>query len=493
MNKTLLLILCDFLLLTILSMWKMEEDAPPPTEAEVAESQEASVSGMAMMEQDLLDTLAYSLEEEQAQRSELSEDLEAKAAELAKREEELAQRQDRIQSLEQNLSEAEQRQQQLAEERQNLEQEAQALQNQVEEARSEAQSVTQRLSEAEQQALQSQAQSRLLQEELDRKLEEIEAKESALQAKDQQLANTQQQVQELGVQVRMREQENEFLQDSVTDLKGAVVAEREERERLQEQSTFLAQGVSELAASSQDLTQELRSNFEINANQLFADFKNNQVNANFTAIKLLRNRYVQEEDTTTTVVVSDGTDYYALVHIDNMPFGLRSNPSYVRSVSLTLSRSGADKRVGALGFMDLDPRIAMIKLTAEEASSLGGKPYLTALEPFKFPEAVLVDHDGKYYGEVEFKLDSETPGFVKMQTKIFSSIFGEFSPSTGDLVLSKTGELLGIMVNRRYCVLVNNFVALETLDLRRQLNTGELKGTLRVLNSALDDFPSPLR
>lgn len=493
MNKTLLLILCDFLLLTILSMWKMEEEAPPPSDALSSDTEDANVSAMAMMEQDLLETLTYSLEEEKEEREELNEDLEAKAEALAKREEELAQRQERIQNLEQNLTEAERRERELAAQRESLEEKASGLETEVAAAKSQIETVSERLSEAEKAALQSQAQSRMLQEELARKLAEIEAKESALEKKSEELATTQQRIQELDVQVRMREQENTFLQQSVESLKGEVVAEREERQRLQEQSTVLAQGVSELAASSQDLRQELRSSFEINANQLFADFKDNQIQANFSAIKYSRNRYVRSEEKASTVLVSDGTNYYALAHIDSLPFGLKTNPSIVRSVSLSLSRAGEEKQANALQFLVLDPRIAMITLTEAEAKHLGGKAYLTALEPFKFPEAVLVNKQGDYYGEVEFKLDADTPGFVKMQNKIFSSIFGEFSPSTGDLVLSKTGELLGIMVNRRYCALVNNFVPVSTLDLTKTLDSGELQATLRVLNGTLNNFPEPLR
>ncbi|EDY85290.1 hypothetical protein VDG1235_4925 [Verrucomicrobiia bacterium DG1235] len=493
MNKTLLLILCDFLLLTILSMWKMEEDAPASSAGAVEEDQDVSVSAMAMMEQDLLDTLTYSLEEEQTERSELAEDLAAKAAELARREEELAQRQNRIQNLEQNLTEAEKRERELAAARAALEEDTKNLEAQIATTQTEYRSVTQKLAETEQEALQNQAQSRLLQEELEQKLAEIAAKESALAKKNQELAATQQKVQELDVQVKMREQENTFLQESVSTLKGEVVAEREERQRLQEQSTVLAQGVSELAASSQDLRQELRSSFEINANQLFSDFKNNQIQADFSAVKLTRNRYVKTEDSTSTILVSDGTSFYALAHIDSLPFGLKTNPSTVRSVTLSLNRAGAQKKASQVQFLALDPRIVSISLTEAEAKRLGGKPYLTAIEPFKFAEAVLVNRQGDYYGEVEFKLDASTPGFVKMQTKIFSAIFGEFSPSTGDLVLSKTGELLGVMVNRRYCALVNNFVPISTLDLTQQLNTGELKETLEVLNGSLNGFPGPLQ
>lgn len=493
MNKTLLLILCDFLLLTILSMWRMDEDPPAQSDSDTAGSEDVSVSAMAMMEQDLLDTLTYSLEEEKEQRNELNEDFEAKAAELERREAELAARQERIENLEQNLTEAERRERELAAERAAVALEAAKLEEEVAEVRTEYESATRRLTEAEQQALENEAQSRMLQEELNRKLEEVRQKEEALSQTQQQLDSTQQQVQALGVQVQMREQENAFLQESVSNLKGEVVAEREERQRMQEQAGVLAQGVSELAASSQDLRQELRSNFEINANQLFSDFRDNQIRADFRAVELNRNRYLNTEETASTILVSDGESIYALAHIDSLPFGLRTNPNTVRTLDMELKRAGETTEVSRMQFLALDPRIVSIPLTKAEADGLGGKPYLTALEPFKFPEAVLVNRQGDYYGEVEFKLDSDTPGFVKMQSKIFSQIFGEFSPSTGDLVLSKTGELLGVMINRRYCALVNNFVPLATLNLERQLDSGALESVLENLNETLDDFPRPLR
>ncbi len=493
MNKTLLLILCDFLLLTILSMWKTEDEAPPPSDAPSADADSVNVSAMAMMEQDLLDTLKFSLEEEQAERNELNEDLEAKAAELAKREEELSQRQQRIQNLEETLTEAEKRERELAAAREKLERETQELENQVTTVRTEYSSVSQKLAETEKEALENQAQSRMLQEELEKKLADIAAKEAALEKRNRELAATQQKVQELDVQVRMKEQENTFLQESVSSLKGEVVAEREERLRLQEQSTALAQGVSDLAASSQDLRQELRSNFEINANQLFSDFRDNQIRADFSAIEMMRNRFVNTEESTSTVLVSDGNNTFAIAHLDSLPFGLKTLPDTVRQMKLNLGRNGESVTSNTIQFLMLDPRIVVVPLSSEEASKLGGKPYLTAIEPFKFAEAVLVNRQGDYYGEVEFKLDSDTPGFVKMQNKIFSAIFGEFSPSTGDLVLSKTGELLGVMVNRRYCALVNNFYPVSTLDLSGRLDTGKLEQTLRLLNGTLNGFPSPLR
>ncbi|MDQ8202522.1 hypothetical protein [Pelagicoccus sp. SDUM812003] len=493
MNKTLLLILCDFLLLTILSMWKMEEEAPPPNESSSDSPEEASVAAMAMMEQDLLDTLQYSLEEEQAEQASLSEDLAEKAAELERQQRELAERESRIQNLESTLTDAERREQELQRQRERLAEEKSSLEQTVASVQENYQQVSRRLEQTESEALQSQAQARLLQEELQQKLKEIESKEQALAKTAQELNSTKQQVQELDMKVKMSQQENAFLQESVTELKGAVVEERSERQRLQEQAGVLAQGVSDLAASSQDIRQEIRSSFEINANQLFSDFVNNQVVAQIDAVKYSRNRYVNTRDRVSTVLVSDGEQVYALMHVESGPFDLGTNPAFIRSMQLTLNRRGSSVTPSHMNFLALDPRVVAMPLSKSQVESLGSKPYLTALNPFKFPEAVLVNRQGDYYGEVEFKLDSDTPGFVKMQNKIFSSLFGEFSPSTGDIVLSKTGELLGIMVNKRYCALVNNFVSAARYEAQGAVDEDALRRVLRILNNTVDSFPRELR
>ena len=65
---------------------------------------------------------------------------------------------------------------------------------------------------------------------------------------------------------------------------------------------------------------------------------------------------------------------------------------------------------------------------------------------FKFPDAVLVSRGGMGYGEVPFRLDPQTPQYVRMDNRIIKHLFGEFTPSAGDLVCV-TGESIGIMVN----------------------------------------------
>src|SRR5687768_14390622 len=90
MNKTLLLILCDFLLLTLLALTRWESAEPPrPQQPPVPELAANAVT----KEQDMVDVMRQSLADEKATRDELAQKLSAADAALAAREQTLAQTQ----------------------------------------------------------------------------------------------------------------------------------------------------------------------------------------------------------------------------------------------------------------------------------------------------------------------------------------------------------------------------------------------------------------
>lgn len=487
MNKTLLLILVDFLLLTILSLTEWTDEAEPKGNAVDEAASRQSVAAMAMMEQDLLDALQFSLEEQREAQEEL-------AASLSETESELQQRESRIQNLESNLTEAQAREAELQRARAALESTKQQIESQARDLEQEVQQASARLEETELAARESEAQSRLLQEELQKRLAEIAAKEQALAAASQKIEESQSRIQELDVAVKMSEQERSFLRESVSTLKSEIVSEREERQRVQAQAGELAQGVTKLAETSNDIRQELRSSIPINANQLFAAYQSNQVLARYDSLKQIRDRVAQGADETSTILVAEGDSVYALTHIDSGPFGIKTNPGSVRALRLALERDGERVSADSMRFLDADPRVVLVPLTPAQVERLGSLPYLIAPEdPFKFSEAVLVNSRGDYYGEVEFKLDAATPGYVRMQSRIFSALFGEFSPSTGDLVLSKTGELLGVMVNRRYCVLITNLANRRGIEVGGEIDAARFRETLESLDDTVGSFPRELR
>jgi hypothetical protein len=206
---------------------------------------------------------------------------------------------------------------------------------------------------------------------------------------------------------------------------------------------------------------------------LFDDYVRNRVTANFNATRrgLLgpSNRSKQAN----TVLVTDSRQVYALLHISDTVFSLGENGAEWESLSVDLAKGGMGRSAAPqVQFLAQDPRIVVMPLEPAQASALNAKVYPLANDPFKFPEAVLIDGGGRGYGEVGFKLDPTEPGFVRVDNRLFKRMFGDFAPKRGDLVFAKTGELLGIMVNNDYCAVLKNFAAAKMIrtgaDIRSQ-------------------------
>lgn len=435
MNKTLLLILCDFLLLTLLALTRWEDAKPSAPAAKAARPAAAALAqageGAATPEQDLVAVMKLSLEDEQARRDELAQTLDTtQAARTA----------------------AEQDKARLTEELARSEQSATELDHALVTTRAAAEVERARNAQLARDLAMREAEAKRREEELAR----VAESEAAARAR----------AEELAVSVGVAQREKQLLQEQTEALRVAVDAERAERQRVQQTTTELAVGVGQIAEQTGALTKELRDSRPINANTLYSDFLTRRIAAKFDAERRTFLGPVKSDPGTRTVLASDGKDVVALLHLDDTPFDLRasSQPDWEKLV-LVLSREGATVRPTRLEFASLDPRVLMVPLTAEQAERLGGVPYLLALEPFKFPEAVLISAGGAGYGELTFKLDPKNPGYVRVDNRLVKRLFGDFAPSRGDLVLSKTGELLGVMVAPDTCALINNFLPQRALPM----------------------------
>lgn len=429
MNRTLLLILCDFLLLTLLALtdWEKAEPAKPaPPQTATAP---ADGSGAATPDDDIVSVMKLSLADERAQRDELSQQLQTTQSTLTEREKALA---------ETSSS--------LADTRQKVD------------------TLSQQYTAAAADATMTKDQLAQLQKDLEQRKAEAERREKELAALEKQQAEARAKIEDLNVTVRVAEVEKQQLRAAADTLKVQVEAERQERIRVQETTTQLAQGVGQLADSSTALTKEIRENRPINVNILFNEFLANRVQTVFTGTRPALFGVRDTNVDTRTVFVTDGRDTFALLHINDTPFGSLLETSWNwNTLKAEFRKGGYRSEVDRLTFLALDPRVAVLPVTAGQQTALGVKAYPVALEPFKFTEALLISNGGAGYGEVPFKLDPTNPSYVRMDNRLVRRLFGDFSPSRGDLVLSKTGELLGIMVNSEYCALVNNFLPSQVI------------------------------
>src|SRR5207247_5518586 len=124
---------------------------------------------------------------------------------------------------------------------------------------------------------------------------------------------------------------------------------------------------------------------------------------------------------------------------------------------------------------------------------LGSKIYQISPDPFKFQDAVLVGAREGYYGECRFEIDLTTPEYVKLDHNFLKGLFGKFNPSRGDLVFSKTGQLLGVMANSTYCMMIRNFDAAATFRFGQDVRDQHTGIILSQLYSMVAQLPFKLQ
>ncbi|PTX92506.1 hypothetical protein [Opitutus sp. ER46] len=470
MNKTLLLILCDFLLLNLLALTRWEKAEPPrPRQPPVPELAANAVT----KDQDLVETMRLSLADQQAARDELAQKLSAADAALAAREQSLTQ---------------------LQTERARLAQEREAAATALTATQKTAEELQQKVAAASQEATLTREQLAELQRDLALKQAEAERQRRELEALSKSHADARKQIEGLTMAVVVAEQEKKNLRETADALKTQVQAERTERIKVQEATTQLAQGVGQLAEKSGELSKEIRENRPINANVLFNEFQSNRVTTTLTASRRGLLGQVNRQKEANTVLVTNGQQIYALMHLADTPFSLVENGADWEKLGIQLSHQGGNRaRAASMIFLAQDPRVVVLPISAPEAAALGAKVYPLAADPFKFPEAVLIDGGGRGYGEVGFKLDPTHAGFVRVDNRFFKRLFGDFAPKRGDLVFSKTGEFLGVMVNNDYCALVKDFTPFRTITPGDDIKAQATGATLDAIGNRVRGLPLNLQ
>ncbi|CAM3003975.1 hypothetical protein [Rariglobus hedericola] len=428
MNKTLLLILCDFLLLTLLALTDWQKAAPVQPAAPLPPASVTPGAGAATKDDDIVSLMKLSLEDERTQRDQLSQQLQTTQTTLSDRDKSLAE-----------------------------------TSTALADTRAKADDLSSKYTKAAADASLTKEQLDQLRKDLEKRQAEAERQAKELAALEKQQAEARAKIEDLNVSVRVAEQEKQLLRTAAESLKVQVEAEREERIKVQAATTQLAQGVGQLADSSTALTKEIRDNRPINVNILFNDFLANRVQTSFVGTRPGLFGVKTENKDTRTIFVTDGRDTFALFHINDTPFTLSEINWNWNTLKAEFRKDGYSTTSERLTFLAVDPRVAVMPVTAEQQAALGVKAYPIALEPFKYTEALLIANGGTGYGEIPFKLDPANPSYVRMDNRLVRRLFGDFSPSRGDLVLSKTGELLGIMVNSEYCALVNNFLPSQVI------------------------------
>ena len=444
MNKTLLLILCDFLLLNLLALTRWDKNELPPAPPSAAQPVSAR--------EDVVAALRLTLEEEKANREKLAHDLATTRDESSSRATVLDQARARTTELSERLTKAEQESLRLA---QQAGIETERNRAALEAARAEALALRQ-------------AEEKLK--------KEGEALRSQLTA----------------ATVTARTSEERARQVEIT-LRNA----EEEKKKLLEQNQSLSQGVTRLAEKSGEITQEIREFRPIAPNSLYADYLNRRATLSIVTERTSAQGSGPRRREWKSILLTDGTRTAALISLEQTPFTFGDAGGSWKSLagSLTLpAPADFPQPIPTLhSLRQGDPRLLLLSLSGSEAKSAGTAPYRLATDPFRFPKSLLISPRGDGYGECAFRLSPDLPGYLEMDSRFLNRLQGEYAPSSGDLVLTLGGEFLGLMINDSFCARVTSLETAIPLPLDSKGAQQSVGSALTTLQRAAAKLDSRLR
>ena len=530
MNKTLMLVICDFLLLSMLALARFD----PPEEKPVATLDATASSASA--EAELISLLEESLESELESRSNLNEDLSEtredlmeKARILAEREAALAETQKDLEltaaeakALAAEKAKVEEEQRRLAAEKAKLEADRQALANKFENTRTKLEDANTERVQLAQTLGQLKEESSVSKERLSQTEEALIAREVALAQREAELKAAKEETTRLNQEREALNQRLEVAQAERSMLQQSLTKEQQEKEqalahasRLTENVgelgagvtqlgegvsqlgagvSQLGQGVTELTQSSETIIEEMDASRPRTMSEIFTRFQNNRATIRFTSTeKPLIGGPVTRNYESKSILISDTTGTYLVTHSADTPFAFSKNPENLLNVHLEVSLGKRTFSVNQIAYLSTDPRLIYIPLPKTYVTASGLETFELALQPERWEEAVLVKNDESNFGRSEFRRLTSSPRFLKMERPALGELFADFASSRGDLAFTKNSQFIGVLTDSKHAVVIEAFLASGAQNLGSAYSTESHVTTMARLKDRLRKLPKDVQ
>ena len=442
MNRSILLVICDFLLLSLLALARFDA---PVTEQDAPEEQGELVTP----EAELVDVLKMSLEAERETQQEMLARLEEAKNTLENKDKSISEIETTLSQTQSELAQEREEKANVIEQREMLKQEKGDLAQNLLQLREQNAIERERLRQA--------------QLEIDQREKELEETLQTVEQVEGEKRKLEEEKQMVLTELKVAETRQTLIAQQLENTKLEIEFERKQREEAQKRAESLTEGVKALAGTSVEIKEEIKQMQPKTPNALFTEYKRNRVsvrfNTTFPGIFQTREKTYEAE----TILISDTQQTYAILHTDLTPFDLTDITPVYDHVSLEIEIGDTVYRPEKLAFMRIDPRLIVIPIDASVLEGSDIKVYPIVLEPFRFPKAVVINSKKNYFGESSFKIHPVHSNALEMDKKIFSQLFGEFSPSRGDLVFAQTGEFMGLMVNNDFAALIDHISTSDTI------------------------------
>jgi predicted nuclease with TOPRIM domain len=517
MNKTLMLVICDFLLLSMLALARFD----PPEEAATATLDATASSATA--EAELIELLEESLQSELSSRQNLTEDLTETRESLQQKARALAEREAALEATRTDLAASTAQAEELARSKAQIEAEQAALA--AEKARLEAESIQLaarfdrtrtelEASKSQQVELvstlgQLKAQSSVTQEKLNQTEEELIAREialaereAALKAAEADKAALQAERETLNRQLEVAQAERRLLEQNLSQEQTEKQQLQEEKElafaradRLTENVSQLGQGVSTLTQASEDIKKEIEAARPQTMSEIFTRFQNHRASLRFTATErgLFGAESIKTYESKSILIRDESGATYLVTHSANSPFAFGKNANNLLAASLEVSLANRRFPASQIGFLSADPRILFVPLPQSLVDASGLETFPLALQPERWEEAVLVKNDESNFGRTGFRRLTESERFLKMDRPALGQLFADFASSRGDLAFTKNSQFIGLLTDTEHAVVINDFLASAITRLGKGFDPEQNAATLDRLRARLQQLPEKVR
>lgn len=532
MNRTLMLIICDFLLLSMLALVDFKapdskidrsgQAASRERQATQEEEDTPKQRQQTTVEKELIALLEDSLQAEEKTRSNVSEDLRKAQRELEEKAKRLEEREDALESSRRNIRDLNKKAEELSaskasveEEKERIAQERAELSEKFADTREQLESV-----EAERRKISEDLGN--LENEKERTRERLGQTEEALAGRDEALSEREKALKEARDEKERLAEEREQLRRRLEQAERERIRyaenlerEQEERERLQQEKeqafahaerlsenfsvmgesvSQLDRGVEQLAQNSRALRDDIESSRPRTMSEIFTRFQNNRALIRFNTRETTLFGGIDErsyESQSALIAGKDGA--YLVTHIDNTPFSLRHPSNNPQTVDLEIEAGEQRVRPAQIGFFSNDPRMVFIPLpkSAVEASNL--EVFELARQPEHWEEAVLIKQNESNFGSTGFRRLTESQDFLRMERPALGRFFSEFASSKGDLAFSKNNKFIGLLTGTKHSVVIDSFLASAVLDLGSDYDRDEARKTLERLQNRLRKLPAEVR
>jgi exonuclease VII small subunit len=536
MNRSILILFCSFLLLSMLALVRFD----------VAEQEkETQVRPETLTEapkQDVMDVLKGSLEHERLAREQLEERLRQTQASLETNQNALQVREQQLQQTEQKLARQEEEARHVATDLLAVQKKLEITRGDLTKTQQEYEANQKKKAELQRQYTSTQASLETLTRQMESTQSRLEEVQNRYKSSLQEIVTLQKQLESVQLEARVNEQLvgelerhlSERLGDASVPQQGGQQLDRRQKAEGGERQNLAGQllavapergatpeqlGVNrpdkEVVRQTNALIQGRAGgpaeNLSAQADRpsksaevgqaapaplavLFGQCTSNRIQSNIqTARSGLFGKTVEKNVTIPTVLFSDGKQVYTVYHLRDTPFEFSASGTEWERVSATLQHGMVSQALTKLGFLDRDPRILLAPVTDQQATQLQCKVFRVSQDLAKVNEAVLVGASENYAGECGFQMDTQIPGYLHLQRERLGRVLGKFVPSRGDLVFSKAGEIIGIMVNNEYCLVLDQLKTARTITLGNKVPKQLTAAYFSQMHFQMEDLPFRLR